>query len=310
MTYIQIIKLELSNINKSNVSVYCHLQYSWYLYAEGDRCVHSICVVGYTFSLGRLMVPIILSLSLRPTSPLLLGYFAHSQSHMGTVPAFWLYHAAEAVNPASSECDLPCFLGARFAFQEQFWWCQPRNTEWEEFLYWNKQFASWYFSKRFSSPLFTLSACFPCACFRIWMMCSTAPFDNGWYGGTSVCLTQFCLRKCVNSYEMDWGHCLKQLLWAIHMLQTKVSFGQYCSEQLPTSCAPPQPTWNGCQSIQGSSCHTSEQNQCVLFATPEQATPMGTTMYWAVHSVLLSTLHNFPPSTQSQRPILTTKCSF
>lgn len=102
-----------------------------------------------------------------------------------------------------------------------------------------------------------------------WIMCSAAPFDNGWYGGTSVCLTQFCLRKCVNSYEMNWGHCLKQLLWPIHMLQTKVSFGQYCSEQSLTSCAPPQPTWNGCQSLKGSSCHSSEQNRCVLFATPE-----------------------------------------
>ena len=36
-------------------------------------------------------------------------------------------------------------------------------------------------------------------------MRSAAPLEDGWYGGTSVCLTPFWLRKLVKSWEMNWG---------------------------------------------------------------------------------------------------------
>ena len=53
--------------------------------AEGDQCGHS-AVVNQLLQ-GRSVVPTFLSLFLEPTSPLLPGYFAHSQSYVVTVLA-------------------------------------------------------------------------------------------------------------------------------------------------------------------------------------------------------------------------------
>ena len=77
-------------------------------------------------------------------------------------------------------------------------------TECGVFLYWNKQLASWCFSERFLPPLFILSTCLRNACFRICTVRSAAPLEDGWYGGTSVCLIPFCLRKLVKSWEINW----------------------------------------------------------------------------------------------------------
>ena len=43
------------------------------------------------------------------------------------------------------------------------------------------------------------------ASFRVWTNCSTAPFDEGWYGAQRRCFTLLEARNCWNSSKVNWG---------------------------------------------------------------------------------------------------------
>lgn len=74
--------------------------------------------------------------------------------------------------------------------------------EWGVFRYW---LVSWCFSEYFLLFFFIFLVCLRNVFFKIWIVCFVVLVDNGWYGGISVCLILFCLRKFVNFWEMNWG---------------------------------------------------------------------------------------------------------